>query len=367
MKMKILPVGFSILLIASLIFFVSSVLYTISKKRLSVPPLLGNGEENISSLHEDTVAPRPFSIFVVSDIQASSYFERFYTAVDLPPETDFGVIVGDFCMDPRQEYHTFFIAEFNEWGLEFPILLVPGNHDVAATDRDLARINAFTRRDFEETYGSRNFSFMHAGCYFIVIDDVYNAEYLTHLENALAERPTGTLLTFVFMHIPPSSLCPLVRCRGIYEEERFFSIIDAYNVDYVVSGDFHSYLESEYNETVFLITGGGGAKLAGNPESSFHHAIVLHIDPANRQVTETIYPIARRSDLPDDFKLFVMGDIYTIYRYNFPIFASIILLHFVLLWLCYVLLRRDPHTRRRDERPGWLHQPIRLFPRDSRT
>jgi len=333
----------------SLMFFVSSVLYTMSKKRLSPPPLLGNSEENISSLDEEEIDPRPFSIFFVSDFQASSYFERFYNSVDLPSEIDFGVILGDFCMDARKEYHTFFISEFNEWGLEFPILLVPGNHDVAATDRDISRENAFTRKDFEETYGSRNFSFTHAGCYFVLIDNVYNDEYITHLKDLLSQRPDGALLTFLFMHIPPSSLTPHVQCRGIYEEEMFYEIIDAYNVDYVMTGDFHSYLESEYNDTVFLITGGGGAKLAGEPESSFHHSVVLHIDPEKKQVTEKIFPIAEKSDLPDDFKLFIMGDIYTIFRYHPILFAGIIALHLILLFILDLLIHPQKRKSTRIE------------------
>jgi predicted phosphodiesterase len=347
LKKKNLYISLFAVLAVSLLFFVSSVLYTMTKKRLSPPPLLGNSEENISSLNEEEIEPRPFSIFFVSDFQASSYFERFYNSADFPSEVDFGVILGDFCMDPRHEYHTFFISEFNEWGLEFPILLVPGNHDVASTDRDLARENAFTREDFEETYGPRNLSFTHAGCYFIIIDNLYNDEYLTHLKDALSKRPDGTLLTFLFMHIPPSSLTPHVKCRGIYEEEMFYEIIDAYNVDYVITGDFHSYLESEYNDTVFLVTGGGGAKLAGDPESSFHHSVVLHIDPERKQVTEKIYPIAEKSDLPDDFKIFIMGDIYTIFRYHPILFTTIIVLHLVLLFVLDLLI----HPRKKKEAP----------------
>lgn len=347
MKLKLLYQCIFAVLVFSLMFFVSSVLYTTTKKRLSPPPLLGNSEDNVSSLNEKEIDPRPFSIFFVSDFQASSYFERFYNSVDLPSEIDFGVILGDFCMDPRHEYHTFFISEFNEWGLDFPILLVPGNHDVASTDRDLARKNAFTREDFEETYGSRNLSFTHAGCYFVLIDNLYNTDYLTHLKDLLSKRPDGTLLTFIFMHIPPSSLTPYVQCRGIYEEEMFFEIIDAYNVDYVITGDFHSYLESEYNDTVFLITGGGGAKLAGDPESSFHHSVVLHIDPEKKQVTEKIFPIAKKSDLPDDFKVFIMGDIYTIFRYHPILFGGIIALHLILLFVFDILI----HPGKRKSSP----------------
>ncbi|MBN1883247.1 MAG: metallophosphoesterase [Deltaproteobacteria bacterium] len=341
MKSKIVFLGLFILLIVSLTFLLSSVFYTASKERIPTPPLLGNGEDIIASLHEDAVSPRPFSIFLVGDTQVSGYFEQFYTKTDMPSLIDFGIILGDFVRKPEDEYHTFFIMEFSEWGLAYPILLVPGNHDMAVTDKYLAREGAFTREDFERTYGPRNVSFMHAGCLFIIVDNIYNTDYISYIRDALSQRPEGTLMTFVFMHVPPQSLSPLVECRGIDMEEEFFSIIEEYDVDYVICGDYHSYLESEYGDTGFIITGGGGAELDGENEYSFYHSVFLSIDPVQGRVDQRIYPIAKTFELFDEIEIFMMCVIYPLFAYHFPIFSAVILLNLVLLVTCGILIRRS--------------------------
>ena len=344
MKLKLVSLGLLFLFTASLTFLLSSVLYTASKKRIPTPPLLGNSEAIIASLHEDSITPRPFSIFLVGDTQVSGYFERFYTGTDLASEIDFSLILGDFVRKPEDEYHTFFIMEFFEWGLANPILLVPGNHDIAVTDRYLGRENAFTREDFEDTYGPLNVSFMYAGCLCIIVDNIYNTDYISYLQDALSKRPEGTLMTFVFMHVPPQSLSPLVECRGIYAEDEFFSLIDEYDVDYVVCGDFHSYLESEYGDTGFIITGGGGAELDGEDTYSFYHSVVLSIDPQKGQVTERVLPISKKSELTDEIEIFMMCEIYPLFAYHLPLFASIILLNLALIIACFILVRRSSRT-----------------------
>jgi len=352
MKLKIVYIGICILLFVSLAFLLTSVVYTASKKHIPTPSLLGNGEDSISSLHEDSVKPHPFSILLVGDTQVSTYFEQFYLETDMPSDIDFAVILGDFVRKPEHEYHTFFIMEFDEWGIRYPILLVPGNHDIAVTDRYLTKENAFTRDDFEQAYGSRNVSFMHAGCLFVIVDNIYNDDYVSYLKDALSQKPEGTLMTFVFMHVPPPSLSPLVECRGIHMEEDFFSIIDEYDVDHVICGDFHSYLKSEYGDTEFIITGGGGAELDGEDTYSFYHSVILDIDPEKRQVNERILPIAKKLDLIDEIEIFMMIEIYPIFKYHPVIFASIILLNLVLLCICVILIRHktnEPRTHRRKD------------------
>lgn len=341
MKTRIICFGFSILLVASLSFLLLSVFCTLSKKNIPTPPLLGNHDDTIAMLQEDTFNPHVFSIFLVGDTQVSGYFEQFYTETNMPSPIDFGMILGDFVRKPEREYHTFFIMEFSEWGIDYPILLVPGNHDIAVTDKYLARENAFTRDDFEQIYGPRNVSFMHAGCYFVLVDHIYNDEYISHLDDMLSQRPEGTLMTFVFMHVPPTSLSPLVECRGIYAEDEFFSLIEAYDVDYVICGDYHSYLESTYDDTKFLITGGGGAELDGEDEYSFYHSVILDIDPEKGQVDERIYPISKDLELVDEIEIFLICEIYPLYAYHFPIFASLILLNLMFLVACCILMWRS--------------------------
>ena len=167
------------------------------------PPLLGNSPLNIASIHEEDIDPRPFTMFLIADTHSKVMFEHFFTETTFAPAPDFGVMLGDFVDDPEDQRHEFFIMEISEWGLEFPLFLAPGNHDIAVKEKYLKKKCAFTMDEFEDTYGAVNFSFIHSGCLFIVINNHWNTEYLDFLDEVLSNRPDDVLLTFVFMHIPP--------------------------------------------------------------------------------------------------------------------------------------------------------------------
>lgn len=75
-------------------------------------------------------------------------------------------------------------------------------------------------------------------------------------------------------------------------EKEFLSLVENNNVDYVISGDFHSYFRAKVRNTVFLISGGGTDKFANkakNEKEGSYHAMLIQVDPVTRNVNERIY------------------------------------------------------------------------------
>lgn len=300
-------------------FIAVSILYGWSWSDTTAPPLLGNRPEVISGLVAGQSEPKPFSFIVVGDPRSSTAFEEFYKNTPLDGVPDFGVILGDFVAYPAVNRHRFFMGELAEWGLTFPIFLVAGNHDFGRrsdfviNSKHESKLDSlydpFFQEDFEKMYGPTNFSFIYRGCLFIGLNDVYNTGYLGYLEDVLSRRPSDVILTFVFMHIPPRSLSPMVRAREMYGEAEFMQLIDTYGVDYVFTGDFHSYFRADNGRTKYIVTGGGGSHLRGGGRG-FHHAILMTVDPSQNRVDEAIYPIKPGFDPGDSIESAMICGIY---------------------------------------------------------
>ncbi len=302
-----------------------SILLGISRTDITVPPLLGNRPEVISRLTDGPADARPFSFLVVGDTKSSNTFEHFYEDAALEATPDFGVMLGDFVADPELNRHRFFMEEFAEWGMTFPFFLIAGNHDIVTRHtRKCDRLtDPFLEQDFERVYGPTNFSFIYRGCLFIGLDDLYGTGYIDYARDVLSRRPQDVLMTFVFMHIPPKSLSPMIRVRIIEGEQDFMDLMEIYKVDYVIMGDFHSYFRGDDKHTKYIITGGGGSPLYEGTTRSFHHLILMVVDTQNKQVDEIIYPINSVFDLGDDLEIVMTCKLYPFFEERPILWATV--------------------------------------------
>ena len=78
--------------------------------------------------------------------------------------------------------------------------------------------------------------------------------------------------------------------------QRFLALVRQFHVNYVLSGHYHELVHMQSADTMFIVTGGGGATLLkqtpGKP-AAFHHAIVFDVTPAG--ITERILPVQAAS------------------------------------------------------------------------
>jgi hypothetical protein len=334
-------------------FLIVSIVDGIPRSDDTVPLLLGNRPEVISHLTDGQGDPQPFSFLVVGDTRTSNTFEHFYEseALDLTP--DFGVILGDFIADPELNRHRFFMDEFSEWGMTFPFFLIPGNHDIVTRHtREPGRLtDPFLQQDFERIYGPTDFSFVYRGCLFIGLNDLYGTGYIDYARNVLSHRPGDIRMTFVLMHVPPLALSPMISSRGVKGEKEFINLMEIYDVDYVIMGDFHSYFRGDRNHTKYIITGGGGGALYEGTTRSFHHVILLMVDPRNRQVDEIVYPIKEVMDLGDDIEIVMMCQVYPFFEGHPIVWVVILCIVTVFLGGLYAFIIVRTIRKRRHPSP----------------
>lgn len=276
----------------SLAYAAASIVYGESKENVKLPMFLGNKQDNIDLLKKTDGDSKPFSFFVVGDTKLADFFPSIYRKDIRGDAPDFGIILGDFVKDPKIEDHRSFMMDFPRWGIDVPVFLVCGNHDIA-TKKDMAENGSysFALRDFEKTYGPADFSFYYHGCLFVLLNDIETDSHVAYLADILSHRRKDTPMTFVFTHIPARTISPEIKSRQMLGEQEFLSLIKEYNVDYVISGDFHSYFRAKVGNTVFLISGGGMDKMGDNKENvkGAFHAMLIQVDPRTKDVAERIY------------------------------------------------------------------------------
>jgi hypothetical protein len=323
----------SLISLTALVLSIITIIYGNSPVGDVLPPLLGNNPDTIAQVDEEGLNPHTFTFFLAGDMRMNENFWHFYENTEFEVSPEFGVIMGDFTRDPSVENHRLFRERFSECKLDYPIFLVAGNHDIAVKGH-YDGVDSFTLEDFEDTYGPANFSFNHAGCLFIVINNVYNDAYLTYLADTLSVKSENARMIFVFMHLSPYSIIKDMGGGGhrLMGEEEFFSLMDEFEVDFVFSSDYHSYERIDYGKTRYIISGGGGAHLA-NEEHSFYHALLIRVDPEIRRVDEIIYPIeCSRHFFSTIFQSLFIG-YFPIFKYHaflgVIIFSALVLLFLV--------------------------------------
>jgi hypothetical protein len=302
---------------------------------LALPPNFGNFER-VRALLADDGKNEEFSFAVVGDTrQGTETFEQICEKLKDEP-LSFMVLLGDCVRSGKAGYHRFLKCEWaKEPAMSFPVFYVVGNHDV---DRE-----EFPISEFEKIYGPTNFCFDYSGCLFIVLRILPNpyatVESLEFLETVLSVRRDDYDKVFVFMHVPPR--VPDFSARKFKYQKQFVSLIDRYHVDYVITGDYHGYARVKSRDTVYLITGGGGANLEDRKFGKFHHAIVIKVGADS--ISERVLVVNSRLCLEDRAEELAFGEIYPWLKDNWV--AAVLLnagILGILFWTCRSFLWNRP-------------------------
>ncbi|MBN2225217.1 MAG: metallophosphoesterase [Deltaproteobacteria bacterium] len=321
----------------SLAYAAVAIVYGESKEDIKLPMFLGNKQDNIDLLMKTDTGPEPFSFFIVGDMQQGDFFPAIYRNDIKDDSPNFGVLLGDNVRPPKTESHNEFILDFSTWGIQEPVFVVCGNHDIVMK-KDITenRSYSFTLKDFEKTYGPADFSFYYHGCLFVLLNDIETDSHVAYLADALSHRKKDTLMTFVFTHIPPHTISPAIKCREMLGEQKFLTLIKDYNVDYVISGDFHTYFRAKVGNTIFLISGGGMDKMGDNKQNrkGAYHAMLIQVDPLTKDVAERIYREEGQTRIGYTIKKSMLTQVFAFFEYQekweAPILSSGLLLSILL-------------------------------------
>jgi len=284
-----------------------AIVYIGDKADLS--PNIGNFEQIRNSLKKQETQEK-FSFAVVGDTRSTRTFEQLCDKFRNEP-LSFMVILGDFVETSTKGNYDYFNFECaKKYHLPFPVFLIAGNHDVVGKE-EYYDIDKVSLTDFEKMYGPGNFSFEYNGCLFVglcILPYPFpTRESIKFLDSTLAEHRNKNRKVFVFTHAPPvMSTGPVV--NSFENVKPFIDIIDRYKVDYVISAHYHGYDRTRQKDTVYLVTGGGGAPLDEKKKfGGLHHAVVLTID--NELVSEKIVSVRNDKSVANYLRHFAIAEL----------------------------------------------------------
>ena len=190
----------------------------------------------------------------------------------------FAIDDGDLVYDGENEKFRFFLNQIKN--LNKPLLTVFGNHEAREKGRAV----------YYDLFGSFYYSFNIGNSYFIILDDAneknLNDEQFAWLKNEL-KISQKYKHRFVFMHVPLYD-----PRKGDYKQghsledlefaKKLNNLFDENNVTMLFLSHIHGYYKGIWDKTPYIITGGGGAELAGSdPKHYFYHYIKINVNDSD--------------------------------------------------------------------------------------
>ncbi len=227
-----------------------------------------------------------FTFIVMGDNRSGDDIYRKIVALAVERKPDFVVNTGDVIATPgnKGEWTRF-------WAMSRPItvpyFLTVGNHD--ANPRLWYSENTF--KEQVDLPGNELYYSFNAGNSLFVVLDSYQDDHerritgkqLTWLESILLN--SDKVHKFVFLHHPlytdPGKGSHAGDCLDEYpkDRDRLEALFVKAKVDAVFAGHEHFYQRKTIDGVTHIITGGGGAPLAGSEEEGgFHHFVKVTVD-----------------------------------------------------------------------------------------
>ncbi|HUX02919.1 MAG: metallophosphoesterase [Phycisphaerae bacterium] len=261
-----------------------------------LPPLFGNFPANRAVL-EHSPPKDEFTFAVVGDTKSVGTFQRIVDQLRHIP-LDFVVLLGDVADRPTRTAHQFLRAELaHEYALSCPVFFVVGNHDVG--------LEEFRMDDFERDYGPSAFSFRYQDCLFVILcaADLPSDEKSYVLLRQLANAPRADARhVFVFLHMPPVLVTSAA--GAVAAKTSLVPLLQQIGADYVIAGHVHGYQRIALGPITYLVTGGGGSRLAHLDVPQIHHAMVIRV--GKDFVQEEIVPVEPEHEWSDVLERFAI-------------------------------------------------------------
>lgn len=222
-----------------------------------------------------------FSFIVVGDTRRGTKWFRVMMEKAAKRKPAFVILLGDFANRPTLDEYRFFFKVIEETGMQIPLVMAAGNHDIEYHGRIDKEIY---RRFFKDLY----YYFTYSDSLFVILDgsvkDMDEAQF-KWLEGVLAGEGPEHRHVLLFSHVPPIPLdFPDCRCMEESTRSRLGGLLKKYRVDMFVSAHLHNYYRTTREGTVYLVTGGGGAPFQKFLEGDgFHHMVEVKVSPTGLQ------------------------------------------------------------------------------------
>lgn len=203
--------------------------------------------------------PGEFSFAVLGDTRGN--IEAFRKAMRLARSHDdvqFILHTGDIAKRLQRRYFEWLLRQIDDELGEFPIYVVPGNHDIVHSSDPLPE----RTRAFHRAFGQAPYWFSWGEALFVVLnngDMRLDAAERRWLDEALTRMRPSHRYCFVVMHAPPRD--PIgehgSRLRTDHADA-LEAILERHRVDAVISGHLHSFCKGKIGCVPIYVSGSAG-------------------------------------------------------------------------------------------------------------
>lgn len=267
---------------------------------------------NFKSLQEikSNYKGRDFSFAVLGDNKNSPVFDYIIKKLNNDKGLLFAIINGDLVLYPAKETYQAFLEQKQH--IRIPVLVVPGNHDVAFH-------NCYF---YHKIFGRFYYSFSIGNAKFIMLDDsnerTISDEQFYWLERQL-KNSQNFKYRFVFMHVPLWDPRDFENKGVIFAHalkdrnsaEKLENLFVKYKVTILFASHIHGYYAFKKDGLKQIITGGAGAELRGtSPESNFYHYVRVTV--TNSGIKTVVVKLGKSIPIKGLIKYWVIFKLYLI-------------------------------------------------------
>ncbi|HHY93574.1 MAG TPA: hypothetical protein GX513_00990 [Firmicutes bacterium] len=277
---------------------------------LTVDPVEGQVTEVALSSPDP---PLPFTFAVLGDSQGHE--EALAAALKKLATTEarFLVHLGDMVPAGEESQYRQFLETMQGWAR--PYYTVPGNHDVRGNGATLYR-KELAPPCCSFTYGGHDFVFLDSSELRLDEDELAWLRGQITMPGT-APQPGSEGRALVFTHAPPFD--PLAPGGGGHTlragAAEFMELMSTARVKGVFCGHIHLFCQRQVGETLYVISGGGGAALYAGPEQGgFHHFTLVTVGEDGIRIEAVPFPappgeaeVAVRG--PDGFAVLTMEEL----------------------------------------------------------
>lgn len=241
-------------LLVGIFFLIGSCKYTYSPYSVEIPRFRVNETAMKRIQIGEPDAPATYKIAFISDTH--NYYDdldRLVKKINSRGPYSFVIVAGDITNEGMRD--EFLKTKDILNGLNFPFLVVVGNHDLLSNGKDV----------YSNLFGAKDFTFSYRDVTFVLLNN-NNWESggvvpdLRFLENSLASATTPNRV--VVNHVSPDDPDRFTKS----EIDRYKTLITTYGVNYIFNGHNHSPAEDTF---------AGAIKITiGAPTKKFYYELI---------------------------------------------------------------------------------------------
>lgn len=260
------------------------------------PHFVGNHRDNLAAI--ELGADDAYKFAVLGDTQKGVTGTRRLIARLRDEGIAFAVHTGDLVSNNDPGHYRWARWALLTSGLQVPIVVVPGNHDIKGSSST-----------FERQLGPLEVEFARGQVRFITVDDAMGTPPpRAALEKRL--KAAGDAPIVLFMHVPPFDT-KAEKLQPTPGFEDLIHLVRKYGVRYVICGHAHLYRRLEDGGTVYIVNGCGGDSDSWQFNQRVYGTV---LEVSGRAIKDRVVDLPPSQGLWDNVQHLALGHVAEAYR-----------------------------------------------------